>query len=491
ILDCPVATTMYLPPMHMQSLQQMPIQQQVVPQQLQLASSPIPPVKEQKKQKHDKKRSSHSQSQSSPSSSHQHGGKKSPQTRSENTSINTHHHNTLLNQKSKVAYSPYMEIVEQECISVESVILNNRNSSVHIVVKNTSFVIKLRTLDIYALNFSNCHVKCGLYYANEPMKEVSFIQTSPITYVGSSCPQGEYFTIETKISILSSQHQGNLFYILLSVTDNSQKSMPPHAYLSHPIRVVSKVDHIKKDPNGNCEKKQTFIDILTERLSKLENLQAKQSKAVITMMQQRSMDAREYARRDPDGADDPGMGAMDDSSPPSSPPFDQNDDVGDLSTRKKVKSSHQQCSDQRSDSAAGGARMKPADYFLECFNRVIKVYKQEYRGKEDKKIDFSQLLECLDKPDKSTLCDLLDAFTFDDPTVNLSSFNHGEAEICQCPECPYRKQADQLMLLSPIMSFHSPITMISPHDSPSYTPMGLTGRRQSKAMLFPETITEH
>eukprot|EP01133_Synstelium_polycarpum_P013900 gene13900-16400_t len=379
------------------------------------------------------------------------------------TSINTHHHHNLLQQKSKNnSYSQYIEISEQECISVESVILNNRNSNVHIVVKNTSFVLKIRSLDLNVINFSNSHVKAGLYYANEPMKEVSFIQTPPITYVGSSCQDGEIFSMDIKISILSSQHQGNLFYVMLNVTD-AKNTTAGHVYLSHPIRVVSKVDHIKKDPNGGCEKKQTFIDILTERLNTLENIHVAQSSLLSVMLKQRGLPTSEYVYSELDPIDISSISAS--SSPPSSPFV-----LSESSKRPRIKPPAPHRPSNRNT----------AEKFLESFNKVIRVYKEECSN--DKKLNLTQLIETLSEDERAILSDLLDSFTFDDPAVksqssstnssfNLSSFNHEEegAETCQCEKCPYRKQAEQLLLLSPIMSFQSPsIGLLSPPSTPQH-----------------------
>ncbi|EFA86775.1 putative transcriptional regulator [Heterostelium album PN500] len=400
------------------------------------------------------------------------------------SSMNTHHHNNLLSQKpgSKIVFSQYLEIVEQECISVENVILNNRNSNVHIVVKNTSFVLKIRSLDLSAINFTSCHVKAGLYYANEPMKEVSFIQTPPITYVGSSCPAGEYFTIDIKISILSSQHQGNMFYVMLHAIDSGNKNAS-HYYLSHPIRVVSKVDHIKKDPNGSCEKKQTFIDILTDRLNTLESIHVGQSNILCSMLKQRGLPASEYSYSELDPLDINSTT----SSPPSSPFVlsAEGTPIANGSSKlhhKKLKQQQQQQQQQQEEGKS--SNKKKAEQFLDSFNNVIRVYKKE--NLDSKKLNF---LENLTNDERNILSDLLDSFTFDDPIVknhqsnsqssstsssfNLSSFNVGEEYNCQCTDCPYRKQAEQLILLSPIMSFHSPIQVLTPSTprSPSETPL--------------------
>ncbi|GAM27048.1 hypothetical protein SAMD00019534_102230 [Acytostelium subglobosum LB1] len=437
------------------------------------------------------------------------------------------------------SYSPYIEIVEQECISVESAILNNRNANVHIVVKNTSFVLRLRSVDMSVVNFSTFHVKAGLYYANEPMKEVSFIQTPPITYVGSSCSTGEYFTLDVKISILSSQHQGNLFYLMLHTTDTAAKHAPGHVYLSHPIRVVSKVDHIKKDPNGMIEKKQTFIDILTERFSILERMYSSQQNILTSMYRDRDLEGGTAVAYDGDVKEEDSHNSPShsrSSSPPSSP----RDAQGKHLKRHKVKhhpdeSSSSADQQMRVENGGGGTKKSRAEMFLDSFNKVINLYKEEYSavdqssgGHQDTKqaaprsLQLASLFASLSTDEKSTLRDLLDAFTFDDTIVkhqqhqyqqqqhhqhqspmyqsstassfNLASVNH-ETTHCGCPDCPYRKQAEQFMLLSPIMmpspSPASVEILITPHDSPLISPdFAPVVSKHSLYELTMETITE-
>eukprot|EP01132_Coremiostelium_polycephalum_P000663 gene663-822_t len=392
----------------------------------------------------------------------------------------SHHHNQN-NQKSKNQnYSPILEVVEQESISVENVILNNRNANVHIVVKNTSFVLKIKSLDMQTINFSNCAVKAGLYYANEPLKEVSFIQTPPITYVGSSCNQGEMFALDIKISILSSQHQGNLFYIMLIVTPEGAQQTPQsrssnsssnssnnssnsggnnHIMLSHPIRVVSKVDHIKKDGNGGCEKKQTFIDILTDRLNVLENIHVSQSNLLVHMLKQRGLSPSEYSLFSEFDDINP-MSFSFSSSPPTSPfliskPWNGNQQQNNNNSNNKSTTNN---NNKKSNSK------NTAEHFLESFNKVIKTYKEE-----NKKLELSEFIETLSEDEKNILLDLLDSFTFDDASINHfnnckntnntsgGNNNSNNNTSCTCEKCPYRQQAEQLMLLgSPMINFLSP-----------------------------------
>ncbi|KYQ91614.1 putative transcriptional regulator [Tieghemostelium lacteum] len=356
-------------------------------------------------------------------------------------------------------YSSILQVVEQESISTENVIINNRNASAHIVVKNTCFVVKIKSMDMNILNFSNnCLVKAALFYANEPLKEVSYIQTPPINYFGASTGQGEYFALDIKISILSSQHQGNMFYIMFYVSDPTKPTQQPYQVLSHPIRVVSKVDHIKKDGNGGCEKKQTFIDILTDRLTTLENIHMSQSNILSIMMKQRGLPFNDIV-----------LTEFDDESIVQ---FTEG-----LQQKQIPKQQIPQPPPHNSNSK------QTAERFLDSFNKVIKVYKKykedqiaivdqndqvnnnnnnilnsdpllnelenqdqiEQQNKNSnsnssvvpsspKPMELAKFLDSLTESEKSILSDLLDSLTFNEP--NLLK---GQEENCQCDNCPHRK----------------------------------------------------
>ncbi|EGC35046.1 hypothetical protein DICPUDRAFT_55408 [Dictyostelium purpureum] len=374
-----------------------------------------------------------------------------------------------INITSGSASSPYLEVIEQESISIENAIINNRNSNVHIVVKNTSFVLKIKSLDISKVNFSSSCVKAGLYYVGDPLKEVSFIQNPPITYVGSSCKNGEQFAIDIKISILSSQHQGNLFYILVTASpDASNKNGATHTVLSFPIRVVSKVDHIKKDPNGVCEKKQTFIDVLTDRLTTLERIHQDQSTLLSKMLKERGIQAppvteyssyTEYTESDL-------LSCGFSTSPPSSP-FSISDSTSISSTSTSTTATTSLLTKKHKKHVNGGnaltinnninthSNKNTAEKFLESFNKVIKVYKEDNYGK--KTLELSNFISGLEYDEKNILVDLLESFTFDESSQvksNPSSSDHNED--CNCETCPYKQQAEQFMLLSPVVCFPSP-----------------------------------
>ncbi|EGG19843.1 putative transcriptional regulator [Cavenderia fasciculata] len=111
------------------------------------------------------------------------------------------------------------------------------------------------------------------------------------------------------MSILSSQHQGSLFIVVLHVSHTSAptpanneplSTISAHlnnnvltgstnlnqlCVISHPIRIVSKVDHVKKE-GIPILKKKTFHEILTDKLKRLQKCQDGQSKWIKNLFDQ-------------------------------------------------------------------------------------------------------------------------------------------------------------------------------------------------------------
>ena len=67
---------------------------------------------------------------------------------------------------------------------------------------------------------------------------------------------------------------------MLRISNNATTS-ESFCVLSHPIRIVSKIDHIRKE--GVPIKKKTFNEILTDRLRELETMQEEQTQLIKSM----------------------------------------------------------------------------------------------------------------------------------------------------------------------------------------------------------------
>ncbi|EAL72503.1 hypothetical protein DDB_G0270306 [Dictyostelium discoideum AX4] len=179
---------------------------------------------------------------------------------------------------------------------------------VHVVVKNTPFGITLRSKEPLQFNFQNYVIKATLLYDSDPPKMVDFIHNEPLQYVATVSEDGSEVCVDVKVGILSSQHQGSMFLVVLHISHCSaptpSNSEPISTILtnignnsihslnvtnicvvSHPIRIVSKLDHVKKE-GIPILKKRTFHEILTDKLKKLQKSQDSQSKWIKNLYQQ-------------------------------------------------------------------------------------------------------------------------------------------------------------------------------------------------------------
>ncbi|EAL64200.1 hypothetical protein DDB_G0286351 [Dictyostelium discoideum AX4] len=190
---------------------------------------------------------------------------------------------------------------------------HNFIKQVHVVVKNTPFGISMKSNDPQ-FNFHNYVIKATLLYDCDPPKMVDFIHNEPLQYVATVSEDGTEVVVDVKVGILSSQHQGSMFLAVLHISHTSVPSPSPNepimtilnniggnsianlnsqlpnpiynlCVVSHPIRIVSKVDHVKKE-GIPILKKKTFHEILTDKLKKLQKFQDSQSKWIKNLYQQ-------------------------------------------------------------------------------------------------------------------------------------------------------------------------------------------------------------
>ncbi|EFA82736.1 putative transcriptional regulator [Heterostelium album PN500] len=315
---------------------------------------------------------------------------------------------------------------------------------VHVVVKNTPFGITIKSNDPTRVNFHNYVVKSTLLYDCDPPKPVDFIHQEPLQYVATVNEEGDEVVVDIKMSILSSQHQGSLFIVVLHIThstaptpsnsepistimahlnNNALTSTSLHqmCVISHPIRIVSKVDHVKKE-GVPILKKKTFHEILTDKLKKLQKSQEGQSKWIKNLYEQHSIqfDYQPYIKKDLDDCNNsnnstPSFSAShsshgdiddnnesDDDSPSTNYRDDDNDELSCLQQQQQQQQHlhhHNQLANQHVSNTT--AAVNGEMYFQNSFNRVVEVYKMV--PLEDKKDAIKKMVELLRSEDLEQL----------------------------------------------------------------------------------------
>ncbi|KYQ92973.1 putative transcriptional regulator [Tieghemostelium lacteum] len=377
---------------------------------------------------------------------------------------------------------------------------------IHVVVKNTPFGITLRTNDINRLNFHNYVVKATLLYDSDPPKYVDFIHNEPLQYVATVSEDGSEVTVDVKVGILSSQHQGSLFIVVLYITyvntpspsnnepipnilsqigNNSIHSLSLQnlCAVSHPIRIVSKVDHVKKE-GIPILKKKTFHEILTDKLKKLQKSQEHQSKWIKNLYDQHhiSFDMVPYssnqsptqlgstllvAANSSTTSTPLSVKGIQNNSSTSTPSFDSICHQTMIKTESSDESQDSDCGQQDNQSTLdyspsvhhpnpfSHSPISTETNFQNSFNRVVEAYKSV---PSDQKLQQIKLMVSLLKSED--LSQLVATF-MDELNKTPNQTDNQQQQVqnendCQCQECPSRLELEKFQGLC--MNFLVPPT---------------------------------
>eukprot|EP01119_Soliformovum_irregulare_P015090 TRINITY_DN41_c1_g3_i1.p2 TRINITY_DN41_c1_g3~~TRINITY_DN41_c1_g3_i1.p2 ORF type:complete len:172 (+),score=26.32 TRINITY_DN41_c1_g3_i1:110-625(+) len=161
--------------------------------------------------------------------------------------------------------SNVLVIEKQESLATEKF---SRNGSVskdlHIVAKAIAFVIHITsTVDLHT-----SPLNAKLLYdrdSDTKGKPVEMLNSAPLEFTAHVNDLGDKAAVETRVSVLSSQHEGAYFRVKFWVTDDTTQTT--HEVFSHPIKVISKRNQPPNHPrhhqfsietNHTCTNPQPF-----------------------------------------------------------------------------------------------------------------------------------------------------------------------------------------------------------------------------------------
>ena len=152
---------------------------------------------------------------------------------------------------------PRLLVIRQTSAGEEKFAKNGVHKNVHVVVKNTPFLLQLglsrRTRGNEVLDFNRMGIEATLLYDSDEMKEVDYVSAKPVSYKAHIGDRSDQVTIETRIKVLSSQLEGMHFRVRLQAVDSlSQEDIPGMSAITQPIKVVSKPEQVgRKKPPAN------------------------------------------------------------------------------------------------------------------------------------------------------------------------------------------------------------------------------------------------
>ncbi len=167
-------------------------------------------------------------------------------------------------------------LLEQSSLAEERFSKNGVQKNVHIVVKNTPFVIALASKDLDHFNFKNALIDVQLVYDTTSFKEVESVKMKPIESKLKHSDSGDVVNIEIRIKVLTSQLEDMFFRVRIAALDPITKSiLPQYSILSHPIRVISKPDQLLKKTK---KRKRAPTENLIDMLDRIEEQQKEQQR---------------------------------------------------------------------------------------------------------------------------------------------------------------------------------------------------------------------
>jgi len=135
-------------------------------------------------------------------------------------------------------------IENQESLVTEKFSKNGRTMDLHLVAKNVSFNVHL----VSTIDMNNYPPTAKLIYdwdeELEEDKEVEHLKTPPLEIITHVDRSGRKANVETKISVLSSQHERSFFRIKFSIVDLLSDELLVD--YSQPIKVIAKRNQIRK-----------------------------------------------------------------------------------------------------------------------------------------------------------------------------------------------------------------------------------------------------
>jgi len=144
-----------------------------------------------------------------------------------------------------LATMPAMEVTSQGSVAHEYYAKSGVQKQVHVVVKNTVFMVDLAsTVDLIKCNSLETKLLYDFDREEDETREVSYVRNEPLDYKVNLHDGGYRATVELKIKVLTSQHEDMLFRVRFSATDPATQM--DFSTTTQPIKVISKLTQISK-----------------------------------------------------------------------------------------------------------------------------------------------------------------------------------------------------------------------------------------------------
>ncbi|KYQ89542.1 putative transcriptional regulator [Tieghemostelium lacteum] len=366
--------------------------------------------------------------------------------------------------------SKRMILAQQTCLVEEKFSKNGVQKNVHVVVKNNPFLLIVNLLDP-SLNFHQLSPEVHLVYDSESLKEVDSATVKPLEYKTRSNEEGNELTIELRIKVLSSQLEDMLFRAKVKIIDpRTRKEIPGLFVITHPIRVVSKPDQVKKKAK---KRKRAPTDSLMDTLNRIEHQQKEQQRLL-----------KKLCFYDKDNNIDLKLISAQMNQSISDSISQIAESISDTSNAGTLTST-QQVSNSSADEAAD------KNEFQSAFKEFISAFKQLQCLDPDGADVAFKINTCAN--DAQTMCEILEMVKSElknDQQYKLSEKSpgsyssgtgeHGKDCLCACKSCPYKQKVDHIN-----QSYESYLNIFN-NSSQQQTTVSSTSQTQQTQLMSPQ-----
>jgi len=306
--------------------------------------------------------------------------------------------------------SPQLSLTRQTSSSQERVSHNGIQKEVHVVVKNTPFLLQLSLsrpilLHDSLYDFKHLALDVALLYDNDSCKLVNYVKTKPCDVKSVVNERGDQVSLNIKIKVLTSQHEDMFFRIRVRVLEPHSKQPLSSSFevISSPIKVISKPKQLKK---RRATKKRSLNDMLTETIQRIEQQQEMQQQSLEQLARTRKRQKREFKIPLPnshtcwDGAPSPAFSV-------SSPPLPTGE-----------------------------------DQFALSLNDFLAAYSQ--LATEEKSAKVRRVMRTCSSRDSDNLSEILQHSMNTKTCVHKKKPEDEENDGCDCGDCPYRLELQKI-----------------------------------------------
>eukprot|EP01104_Vermistella_antarctica_P015697 TRINITY_DN5209_c0_g1_i2.p1 TRINITY_DN5209_c0_g1~~TRINITY_DN5209_c0_g1_i2.p1 ORF type:complete len:532 (-),score=117.96 TRINITY_DN5209_c0_g1_i2:74-1600(-) len=350
-------------------------------------------------------------------------------------------------------------LVKQTGSSEENTARKGDQKKVYVVVKEETFTmeiglqspvpyppVNLFTYSYDAVVVYDADVVAKAYGSNEAVlyqgyKELDASKSKPFEMKTTINPNSQVITAEVKLKVLTSHHDNSCFRIKFFASSNMNGlAVPPSmSVVSHPIRVISKVEQLRKSQSS---RKRTLTEIMSDYIDRIEEQQQAQQALIEQLAEKAKTHSLQLKGDLPLDAGQLPAGAASAATAAGAANNLQNNNPHN-SNNKNVNNNNIGNTNPLANSldpqATTQAQGAPLSEFERRFVRFFKAYAA--LPSDEKPVKVRKLIRNSSANDTEKLCEFIDFFS--NSSEGLQRTVGGDSK-CGCSTCPFQKELERI-----------------------------------------------